>query len=92
VRSLVRPSTRTYTGYCGRDCVGIRTPEIGLERCWRRGWNRVLQCPLMGHCAELARLAKVHITTIVRLEAFDAQQVRGQSGTITAVVSWPRQG
>jgi hypothetical protein len=34
----------------------------------------------------LARLAKVHITTIVRLETFDAQQVRGQSGTITAVV------
>ena len=26
-------------------------------------------------------------TTIVRLEAFDAQQVRGQSGTITAVVN-----
>ena len=37
--------------------------------------------------SELARLAKVHITTIVRLEAFDAQQVRGQSGTITAVVN-----
>ena len=37
--------------------------------------------------AELARLAKVHITSIVRLEAFDVQQVRGQSGTITAVVN-----
>jgi predicted transcriptional regulator len=37
--------------------------------------------------SELARLAKVHVTTIVRLEAFEAQQVRGQSGTITAVVN-----
>jgi hypothetical protein len=37
--------------------------------------------------SELARLAKVYITTIVRLEAFDAQQVHGQSGTITAVVN-----
>ena len=37
--------------------------------------------------SELARLAKVHITTIVRLEAFDAQQARGRSGTITAVVN-----
>jgi hypothetical protein len=34
-----------------------------------------------------SRLAKVHITTIVRLEAFNAQQMRGQSGTITAVVN-----
>ena len=32
------------------------------------------------HILALARLAKVHITTIVRLEAFDAHQVRGQSG------------
>ena len=37
--------------------------------------------------SELARLAKVHVTTIVRLEAFEAHQVRGQSGTITAVVN-----
>jgi hypothetical protein len=37
--------------------------------------------------SELARLAKVHITTIVRLEAFDAQPVRGQNGTISAVVN-----
>ena len=37
--------------------------------------------------AELARLAKVHITTIVRLEGFGAESVRGQSGTITAVVN-----
>jgi hypothetical protein len=37
--------------------------------------------------SELARLAKVHITTVVRLEAFDAQTMRGQSGTITAVVN-----
>jgi predicted transcriptional regulator len=37
--------------------------------------------------SELARLAKVHVTTIVRLEAFDAQPVRGQSGTIAAVVN-----
>jgi predicted transcriptional regulator len=37
--------------------------------------------------SELARLAKVHVTTIVRLEAFEANQVRGQSGTITAVVN-----
>jgi predicted transcriptional regulator len=37
--------------------------------------------------SELAKLAKVHVTTIVRLEAFEAQQVRGQSGTITAVVN-----
>jgi hypothetical protein len=37
--------------------------------------------------SELARLAKVHITTIVRLEAFDKQEVRGQSDTITAVVN-----
>ena len=34
----------------------------------------------------LTRLAKVHIT-IARLEAFDEQEVRGQSGTITAVVN-----
>jgi hypothetical protein len=27
VRSLVCPSTRTYTGCCDRDCVGIRTPR-----------------------------------------------------------------
>jgi predicted transcriptional regulator len=37
--------------------------------------------------SELARLAKVHITTIVRLEAFDANEVNGQSQTITAVVN-----
>jgi hypothetical protein len=37
--------------------------------------------------AELAKLAKVHITTIVRLEGFGTQPVRGQSGTITAVVN-----
>ena len=37
--------------------------------------------------AELARLAKVHITTIVRLEGFGAQPVQGQSGTIIAVVN-----
>ena len=36
---------------------------------------------------KLARLAKVHITTIIRLEGFDAHPVRGQSGTITAVVN-----
>jgi hypothetical protein len=30
VRSLVCPSTRTYTGCCDRDCVGIRPPETGL--------------------------------------------------------------
>jgi hypothetical protein len=35
----------------------------------------------------MARLAKVHITTIVRLEGFDAHTVRGQSGTIAAVVN-----
>ena len=37
--------------------------------------------------SELAKLSKVHSTTIIRLEAFDAQPVRGQSGTITAVVN-----
>jgi predicted transcriptional regulator len=37
--------------------------------------------------SDLARLAKVHVTTLVRLEAFDASPVRGQSGTITAVVN-----
>jgi hypothetical protein len=46
-----------------------------------------LRCVICHNTLELARLAKVHITTIVRLEAFDAQQVRGQSGTITAVVN-----
>ena len=35
----------------------------------------------------MARLAKVHLTTVVRLEAFDAQPMRGQSGTIAAVVN-----
>ena len=29
----------------------------------------------------------MHVTTVLRLEAFDAQSVRGQSGTITAVVN-----
>ena len=33
----------------------------------------------------MGRLVTVHIT-IVRLEGFDAQAVRGQSGTIAAVV------
>ena len=37
------------------------------------------------HTHYVARLAKVHVTTIVRLEAFEAQQVRGPSGTIIAV-------
>jgi diacylglycerol kinase family enzyme len=37
--------------------------------------------------SELAKLAKVHITTKVRLEGFDAHVVRGQSGTISAVVN-----
>jgi transcriptional regulator with XRE-family HTH domain len=37
--------------------------------------------------SELAKLSKVHPTTIIRLEAFDAESVRGQSGTITAVVN-----
>ena len=37
--------------------------------------------------SELAKLAKVHPTTIIRLEAFDAHSVRGQSGTIMAVVN-----
>ena len=39
------------------------------------------------HPTMLRDFAKVHVTTIVRLEAFDAQQVRGQSGTIRAVVN-----
>jgi predicted transcriptional regulator len=37
--------------------------------------------------SKLAKLAKVHITTIIRLEGFDAHPVGGQSGTITAVVN-----
>jgi hypothetical protein len=28
----------------------------------------------------------VHVTTLIRLEGFEADQVRGQSGTIQAVV------
>ena len=38
-----------------------------------------LRCVICHNTLELARLAKVHITTIVRLEAVRA----GQSGTIT---------
>jgi predicted transcriptional regulator len=37
--------------------------------------------------SELARLAKVHITTIVRLKRFDAKPVSGHSDTIAAVVN-----
>jgi hypothetical protein len=37
--------------------------------------------------SELARLVRIHVTTIVRREGFDAQKVRGQSGTIAAVVN-----
>jgi predicted transcriptional regulator len=36
---------------------------------------------------DLAKLAKVHPTTIIRLEAFDAAPVRGHSATITALVN-----
>ena len=51
----------------------------------RGGWFQRILAGL--DRSELARLAKVHITTIVRLVAFNAQQVRGQSRTITAVVN-----